>query len=96
MTRLGYLIPAEGFSSCTNGPADLLYNKNCVDLFSSGGYWTTLTCGEWRSCALCSYIAGYFHARLCTPGRYYRPTSKMSVVHGNTASGSYPGNYIQC
>lgn len=96
MTRLGLLISAEGFSSCANGPADLLYNKNCVDLWSSGGYWTTLSCGTWKSCAVCSFVAGYFHARYCTPGRYYRPKSDMSAVHGNTAFGSYPGGYIQC
>lgn len=96
MARLGLLISAEGYSACSNGPADLLGNKNCVDLWSTGGYWTTLSCGDWRTCGLCSYIAGDFHPRYCTLGRYYRPTGKMSAVHGNAISGSYPGNYIQC
>lgn len=96
MVRSGRLISAEGYSYCVNGPADLLYNKNCVDLWATGGYWTELSCSSWRSCATCSYIAGYFEARTCTPGRYYRPVSKMYAVHGNSFSRDYPGYYLQC
>jgi hypothetical protein len=96
MVRTGGFISADGFTSCTNGPADLLSNKNCIDVWSTGGYWTTLGCSDWRTCATCSFIAGNFYARTCTTLRYYRPVSKMTVVHGNTSSESYPGNYIQC
>lgn len=97
MSRLGILISAEGYSYCyINPPADLLANRNCVDLWVYGGYWTTLSCSEWRSCAVCAFIAGHFEGRLCTPGRYFRPESRMFGVHGNSAYGAYNGNYIQC
>lgn len=91
------MISAEGYSFCyINPPPDLLYNRNCVDLWSIGAYWTTLSCSVWRSCAYCAFITGFFEARPCTPGRYYRPLSQMFAVHGNSTSQNYPGAYIQC
>lgn len=96
IVQVSSTVSAEGYVTCINGPADLLGEMNCVDLWATGGYWTTLSCGQWKTCAGCSYIAGYFHARPCTPGRYYRGLAKISVVHGNNVSQNYPSAYNQC
>ena len=98
--RAAGTVASNGASRCNAGQSggfpDLLAALGCIDLWSTGRYWTRLGCGNWRTSGPTLNVAHPTYERACTSGRYYRAANRMSMVHGNSASGEYYAYYAKC
>jgi hypothetical protein len=84
-TRGNYRYVAHGSATCS-GTVDMLSAKACIDLWSTGGYWTTLGCSEWTTRVYASTITAEGYGRSCTGGRIYRAAAVVSGFHHVAAS----------
>ena len=83
-TRGNLRYVANGQAICSS-PIELLADMNCVELWAPGGYWTRLSCGDWRTLYGVSSVVGWSHGRDCTEGRTYRAATVVSALHHGLA-----------
>ena len=83
-TRGNLRYVANGQAICSS-PIELLADMNCVELWATGGYWTRLSCGDWRTLYGVSSVVGWSHGRDCTEGRTYRAATVVSALHHGLA-----------